>query len=360
MAQHRRIIVCALALTSALAACGRGGEAKGENLPANPQAQLAAALDTCAGGGADALSRAICGDPAMAELDTRIRRALQAEAGEVSEGGARVLLENHRRWLGAQQAACGMIDPDAAPDAAQRACLTSRLRQRAEQASAAVEQVGGYTFQRMEIVSAQAVSAEAASASGLGEDAPAAITRDIRFPRIDDSASPQAARFNALVAQQPQYRLEDQTEEQVSYRIAYAGPQLISVRFDTYENTLGSAHPNTGARAVTVVMTTGQPLTAADVFRAGSGWEDFLVQRATQALTRQFRDYDFTPSERDVRDSVTKPHLWLVTERGLVLLFPPLSFSGPRIDEAAEVEVPWADLARYLNPNAPAPIRGST
>ena len=345
---------CALALVG----CGPRPAAR-DAVPVDPVAETAAALNPCDDGG-DAFARAVCANPQLAALEGELRAALAREAADVSEAGRQALVESQQRWLQAQRTACGIIDPDAAPSAVEIACLRARLADRTRQAAGAVEQLGGYTFQRMEIVSAQAVTAEAAAASGLGESAPPAITRDIRFPRMDEAATPQAARFNALVAQQPQYRLEDQTEEQVTYRIAYAGPALISVRFDLYESSLGAAHPNTSARAVNVVMTTGQPLTAGDVFRAGSGWENFLVERATRALTRQFRDQGFEPPEADVRDTVTKPHLWLITEQGLVLLFPPYSFGGPYALGDAEVAVPWADLARFLNPNAPAPIRRSS
>ena len=46
----------------------------------------------------------------------------------------------------------------------------------------------------------------------------------------------------------------------------------------------------------------------------------------------------------------------LITERGLVILFPPYSF-GPYALGGAEVTIPWRDLAPYLNPAAVAPIR---
>jgi hypothetical protein len=342
-----------LAMALALAACERAKQPE----PTNPRARLANALDPCAGKAKSAAG--ICSDAKLADLTGSVGEALVAEAASVSGPGAELLMQNQQKWLAAQRVSCGMIDPDAAPTREQSECLQNALRTRVQDARSAVEQVGGYTFQRMEIVDAQAVTAQAAAASGLGEDAPHAITREIRYPRIDGDASPQAARFNALVAQQPQFRLEDQTEEQVNYAIAFAGPELISVRFDTFDYTLGAAHPNSGIRAVTVVMTTGQPLTAADVFRAGSGWENYLTRRAMTALTQQFREVSFTPPRADVRDAVAKPHLWLVKQDGLVLLFPPYSFGGPIALGGAEVTVPWSDLRRYLNPSAPAPIRAA-
>jgi hypothetical protein len=318
-----------------------------------------AGLAAC-GGGACAFAEALCGNQRLAALDGQIREALTAEAAAVSDAGAQMLAQGQQRWLEAQRVACGVVDPQTPLTADQSRCLESALRERAVQAQTAVQEIGGYTFQSVEIVNAQAVSAQAASESGLGDSAPTALMRDIRFPRIDGAATPQAQRFNQLVAQQPQYRLEDQTEEQVDYEIVYAGPELISVKFDFYESTLGAAHPNNSQRAVTVVMTgEGRALAATDVFRAGTGWEDFITRRSVAEITRQFRDYQFEPPARDVRESATKPHLWLVTERGLTILFPPYSFGGPHALGGAEVTIPWADLRRYLNPNAPQPIRAS-
>jgi len=65
------------------------------------------------------------------------------------------------------------------------------------------------------------------------------------------------------------------------------------------------------------------------------------------------------PPERDVQESATKPHLWLINEQGLTLLFPPYSFGAPYVMGGTEVSIPWADLRPYLNPAAPAPIRPS-
>ena len=104
-------------------------------------------------------------------------------------------------------------------------------------------------------------------------------------------------------------------------------------------------------------MRTGQPLSETDVFRPNSGWQDFITRRAVQEITRQFREDGFTPPQRDVRETATKAHLWLVTEQGLTMLFPPYSFGGPYVMGGTDVTIPWADMRAYLNPAAPAPIR---
>ncbi len=352
----RAIVAVSAALASLLlVACGDGGAGKAKH-GGTPQQRLAAALDPCAEGG-DAFAQSVCANRTLSEIDGQIRETLVAEAAEVSDAGAEMLARNQQRWRAAQRVECGILELDAQPDVEQVACLEGGFRSRAAEARNAVQEIGGYTFQRMELVDANPVTAEIAAASGLGDEAPSAILRDIRFPRIDGEQTPEIQRFNALVAQQPQFGLEEATNEVVDYHIAYAGPEIISVRFDMSSDTLGAAHPSNSIKAVTVLMHTGQALREVDVFRADTRWQDFIAARAVRDIARQFSDYDFNPPERDVRESATKPHLWLITEQGLVLLFPPYSFGGPYALGGAEVTIPWADLRPFLNPNAPAPIR---
>ncbi|MEZ6024443.1 MAG: hypothetical protein R3C16_13740 [Hyphomonadaceae bacterium] len=224
-----------------VAGCDRNaGHSKTEESSAE---RVAEALDPC-GEGRGAFAQRICQNTQLAALDGEVRDALVAESASVSDAGAQMLVQNQRRWREAQRIACGIIDPDAEPSADQQACLESEFRARLRDAAQAVQEVGGYTFQRMELVDATPVTAEIASSTGLGDAAPPAVVRDIRFPRIDGPQTPQVQRFNELVAQQPQFRLEDATSEAVDYTIAYAGLELISVRFDMSSDTPGAAHPN--------------------------------------------------------------------------------------------------------------------
>jgi uncharacterized protein len=352
MTRRGTCLIAALVLGAApLIGCTDQGRTKG---PQTPEARIAAALDPCAEG-RRAFAQSLCENQTLSELDQELRTTLVAESASVSEAGSQLLVQNEQRWREAQRVACGVFDADATPTPEQSTCLEERFRARVADAQRAVEQVGGYTFQRVELVDATPVTAQIAS--NLGDAAPQAVVRDIRFPRIDGVQTPEIQRFNELMAQQPQYRLEDATEEIVDYQIAYAGPELVSVRFNMSEYSLGAAHPSNGAKAVTVLMATGEPMNAQTVFRPGSGWQNFLTDRAVREITTQFRDYGFTPPARDVRDSVTKPHLWLVTENGLIILFPPYSFGGSHVMGGTEVSIPWTELSRYLNPNAPAPIR---
>jgi hypothetical protein len=266
-------------------------------------------------------------------------------------------VQNQNRWRESAAVMCGVTNPAARPSAEQQSCLQNRFRARLQEVETAVQQIGGYTFQRMELVDAAPAAGQLAAAAS-GAAAPA-VERNIRFPRIDGQQTPAVRRFNELVAQEPEYRLQDGASEIVDYTIAFAGPELISVRFVKSVEALGAANVTNTTNAVTVLMDEGRLLAADDVFRAGSGWEDFITGRAVQSIAREFSDYANFPPRRDVYETATKPHLWLVTEGGLTILFPPLSFGGSHADGGAEVTIPWADLRPYLNPSAPAPIRAS-
>jgi hypothetical protein len=348
----RGVAIIAIACASlALSACGEGrGHSKTEQSSA---ARVSEALDPCAEGG-DEFAQQVCQNTTLSSIDTQVRDLLVAESSDISDAGARLLVQNQNRWRDAARVLCG-LDAAATPTTEQERCLQGRFRARLQDAQTAVQQVGGYTFQRMELVDAAPVSA---SLAPTGAE-PAPVERNIRFPRIDGRQTPEIRRFNELVAQQPEFRLQDGTSESVDYRIAYAGPEMISVRFDRSIEGATAANVITTINAVTVLMEEGRLLTVGDVFRADSGWEDFITDRAVRALSREFPDYANFPPRRDVYETATKPHLWLVTEQGLTILFPPLSFGGSHADGGAEVSIPWTELRPYLNPGAPAPIRAS-
>ncbi len=313
---------------------------------------ISSALDVCADGRGEFAAH-VCERRELASLDNAVRDVLVAESANISEAGAQMLVQNQQRWREAQRVACGVTEPAAALDETQTQCLESRMRARASEAQSSVQEVGGYVFQRMELVDAAPVPAAIAAAAGRPEPA---IMRDIRFPRIDGPQTPEVRAFNDMVAQQPQFRLQDATNETVDYIIAYAGSDIVSVRFIYNHDQLRAATPSSTLRGVNVMMRERRPLGENDVFQADSGWQRFITDRAVREISRQFSDYRDFPPPRDVYETATKPHLWLVNERGLTLLFPPLSFGGSHVDGAAEVLIPWADLGPYLNPNAPAPI----
>lgn len=350
----------ALILALALAACGdKGGDAKnGEpQAIATSQSVVEAAADPCASV-SGAFGEALCGDPELQPLVGQVKDRLVAAAGGVEVGSARRIADGQTQWLEATRVACGIGAGKIPLTKEQKDCVTSSLRRRAEQASAAVTQQGGYTFQAIEINRAQPITAEVAAEMGGEDFAPAAITKEIRFPRIAGD-SPQIQRFNALMEQRPQRGLADATSEFVDYRVAFAGPELVSVRFTMSETAVGAIRPSNDEKVVTVVMATGEPLKETDVFSAlPARWKAELARLATRDLRRQLRtlDPEFQLPAPEVLDTATKTKNWVITQDALVVLFPPESI-GPHALGNFEVKIPWKDLAALLNPAAPAPIK---
>jgi uncharacterized protein YecT (DUF1311 family) len=348
-----RFGLAVLAMALALFGCGPKPAAStgaASTSTESPQVQL----DPCAG-----KIKALCVDSDLAPLSAKMKEALADAASKVSADGAQLLAKGQRDWLEAQRIACGVGADGAALTAKQENCLKAALAARVKDAKDAVERLGPFTFQRMEINQSDPV-VETAAAQALGAAAPNVITRDIKFPRIDGD-TPAIRKFNEAVKQSPRFKAIDQTEEQVTYKIAYAGPDLVSVRFDLYDLGLGAANPETTVRTVNFNMTTGAPLTANDVFAPNTRWADFLTRRALADLTAQLRADDETaqaPSPDYVRKALTAPDHWLVTNDALVIVFSPLDLGNAGAG-THEVSVSWRDLKSYLNPRGPGPIKNA-
>lgn len=340
----------------ALAACG--DNATGANkTDQSSAAHIAAALNVCDQPD-NSFIRDVCADRSLAALDTQMRQTLTAQSANISDAGAQLLVQNQARWREAQRIGCGVGDASAALTPDQQRCLEGEFRARAQDVRAAVQLLGGYTFQRMELIDAAPLSRDQVAQTGLGSEAPAATMRDIEFPRIDGAQTPAIRRFNDLVAQQPQSRLGDGTSETVTYEIGYAGPELISVRFTFSQDSIVQGASSSTLRAVNVLMKDdGRELTENDVFTPNSHWQDFITDRAVAAIAKEYPDYNNFPPRRDVYETATKPHLWLIKANELVLMFPTLSYGGSQSDPPVYVSIPWTDLRPYLNPGAPLPIR---
>lgn len=351
-----------LTLTLALVGCGDRG-AKAPTAEETSQSVVEAAADPCATGGTlgaslgGAFGEALCGDPDLQPLLGQVKTNLVEAAADLPMADARQLAEGQTQWLQSLRVGCGIGEGKIPLTTEQEDCVSGSLKRRAEQAAVAVTQQGGFTFQAVEVNRAAPLAVDIAS-EGEGQFGPTAITQEIRYPRIQGE-TPQIKRFNELMAQRPQYGLQDQTSELVDYKIAFAGPELVSVRFALSESSAGSIRPSNGEKVVTVVMSTGEPLKETDVFSAPPArWKAFIIQRVTRDLRRQLNALDpaLALPAPEVADTATKTKNWVITENDLVVIFPSESI-GPHALGSFEVKIPWADMRTLLNPDAPAPIK---
>jgi hypothetical protein len=167
--------------------------------------------------------------------------------------------------------------------------------------------------------------------------------------------------FAARVQDATRFKRSDQTEETTTYQIGYASADLVSVRFDLRDLTIGAAHPNASVNAISFNMRTGARLSAADIFKPGVKWQDFLAARVARDVTKQLQGQDETAraiAPGDAHDAVANPNSWFVTDKALVLLLTPGAL-GPGAMDAYEVTIAWRDLKPYLNPQGPGPIKSA-
>lgn len=348
-------ITLALMAAAALTACGPSADKKKvAKAPTTPAEIVEAAADPCQSV-SGAYGKWLCGDPELSPIMQQVGAELKEAAGSISVPSAQLMADGQKQWVEAVRVECGIGTGDVPLTADQEQCVRQNLDARVKEAAVAVQDKGGFIFQTVEITKTDPISAEAASAGGTVLP----VSKEIRFPKIEGD-TPQIRKFNELMQHRPQYGLADQTTEIVRYSIAFAGAELVSVRFETSEYTAEAARPNNSVKAVTVVMNTGEALTAADVFTAPEArWKAALLTRAMRELTRQTKEFgpDITPVREEVADTLSKPQNWLITEEGLVLLFPQDSIGLPYAAGGFEVTVKWADLAPLLNAQAPVPIR---
>lgn len=349
----------AMVLALALGACGDAGKAgKGKEAaaPASAQSIVEAAADPCTEVSGGYL-QALCGDPDLKPLVGEIKSNLVEAASTISTQGAQQLAQSQRDWIESTRVGCGIGDAKAPLTSEQETCVKSALTGRARAAAQAVQQNGGFTFQTVEINRAVALPAEATAEFGP-DSGFHAVTKEIRFPRIEGD-SPQIRKFNDLMQQRPVYGAQDQMSEWLDYKIAFAGPELVSVRFTGLEMALGAAHPNDSEKVVTVVMATGEPLKETDVFSAPQArWQGEILRKVRRDLARQIRERGGPPDidQDTLADTALKLKNWAITQDALVVVIPSDTI-GPRALGSFEVKIPWKDLAPLLNPQAPAPIR---
>ncbi len=350
-------LACAMML--ALAACGAKDDGKDADAAPTAQSIVEAAADPC-GSVTGAYGQALCGDPDLTSLVGQVKANLVEAASAISTQGAQQLAQGQTQWVESTRVGCGIADTKVPLTALQEQCVKDALTARAQVATQAVQKTGGFVFQTVEINRAQALPESVTAEMGGPESGLFAVTKEIRFPRIEGD-SPQIRRFNELMTQRPQYGAQEQTNEVLQYHIAYAGPELVSVRFRGTDMSVGAAHPNDSDKVVTVVMATGEPLKETDVFSAPTAtWRADLLRRVRRNLVAQMREPSrggaFEIPEAELADTALKVKNWVITEDALLIVIPSDTI-GPRVLGAFEVKIPWTDLARLLNPNAPAPIR---
>jgi len=104
-------------------------------------------------------------------------------------------------------------------------------------------------------------------------------------------------------------------------------------------------------------MAKGAPIGLADLFRAGSDWQRFVIDYCLTDLTHQF-DASNPPARQAVARVVVDPHAWLFEPDKASVRFSPGTVT-PYAGGEYGVDIPYAALKDYLRPDAAALVGAS-
>ena len=303
----------------------------------------AASLD-CANPAA-AREKLICADPKLAAADEAIARDLSAAQRPLSPAAKQGLQEVQQSWLRFIDTLCGTTGTDIPPAAKDRetpaACLARRFEVRLRQLEHATVVSGDLVIARNERFSARPSD----DRFGFGE-------RDIAWPQIDRPKNAAERLWNAAVRRridaiakpEPQI-IEDRA---LDYRIASAGPLLISTVILDYRYPHGAAHGGEAIRGFNWLLESRRELATGDLFAPGQAWPDALAQLAFAALQQKIEPAMlFIKSAAELRKSVVKPENWAIEPDGLGLLFQQYEV-GPYVIGHPEAMIAWPQLKPLL------------
>jgi uncharacterized protein len=298
----------------------------------------------------------VCSVPALSASDTVMSESYDAAMHTLSEPGKTILRNGQRQWLKVVARVCLGNKGDEGP----ARCLQRQYDSRIRALHNAAITVGPFLFSRIDMYKTGGKD----SVSGM----PFELYRGV--PRIDRPQSDTAGQWNAGMAKameaiSGQAFWCDSGEDEingddfVNFAIRAATADLISINVSHTEVCDGGRYFPTAQNITYLLKPAVHPIKAADVFRAGSGWESFLTNRAfmrwTDADQRQemkadIRSFMLGSINNDVRD----PRSWSFTKDALVLSFNPGDATAAT-EGIVEMSVRWSDLTRFLVSDAPIP-----
>jgi hypothetical protein len=193
--------------------------------------------------------------------------------------------------------------------------------------------------------------AQVCKTSGKG-----AKQHSVAYPQIaaSDAAS---AKWNALAAKAATTAFADDGPDDfdtsdISYAVGTASAKLISVHFEFYANTDGTAHPTIAQADLNVTMPAAAPLKAADLFKITPQWKAFMAKQLGDAFVKMagMSLSDASITNDTLTSQATNPQYWFIDAKGLTIETGDL-VQAPNSDIKAMIS--WAALKPYLA--APVP-----
>jgi len=193
-----------------------------------------------------------------------------------------------------------------------------------------------------------------------------------QYPQITGGANPNFEKFNqaarALVnkevsdfrkGMQPEGEeaepLPDESgnsDLSVSYTVALAQDDLVSVKFDVSNYEAGAAHPNPYSHVLNYDLKNGKQLKLSDLFKPGAKFLQTIATYCIAELKKQQKDLPVDQIESGAAAKSDNYINWTITRRGLGITFDAYQVApyaaGPQF-----VLVPYSNLKDLINPDGP-------
>lgn len=198
---------------------------------------------------------------------------------------------------------------------------------------------------------------------------------DVQYPQVTGGNNPNLEKFNQLVRalvtkKVSEFKKDVQPKEGdepppegsmgsdigMSYEVAMARDDLISVEFDVGSYYQGAAHPNTYTETVNYDLKNGKPVSLSDLFKPGSKYLQALASYSIADLKKQSKGKDSMLSDDEIQSgagpSAKNYRSWKITRKGLGINFDAYQV-GPYAAGPQYVLVPYASLKDVINPQGP-------
>lgn len=140
----------------------------------------------------------------------------------------------------------------------------------------------------------------------------------------------------------------------ISYTVALAQDDLMSVKFDVSSYYQGAAHPNSYSAVLNYDLRNGKQLKLADLFNPGAKYLQALSTYCIADLKKQAKDKGLLEDQiQDGASPAAKNYKsWTITKRGLGIVFDAYQV-GPYAAGPQFVLVPYSALKDLIKPDGP-------
>jgi hypothetical protein len=186
---------------------------------------------------------------------------------------------------------------------------------------------------------------------------PAEIT--IEYPQLEGAGGANVLRFNEIIRGKAMKALafyrkdsneqEDGSDYDLSYGVALANDDLVSVNLISYSHYEGAVSKTIVSETINYDLQQGRLIKIEELFLSGSDYEKILREYALRYLRTEYKDTPDADKEIGVQleEVIGNEERWTITPEGLGLIF---DWPSTR---PTSVIVPYHALAKVIRPGGP-------